>query len=173
MTRPGSIASDSHHAHSPLRFSHEPGLVLNPLRESENSLRNYCFGSASVEGKPRRDYQGERSCKGYAYQVKNYMNVQARLNTDIRKLYHSVFKYHPLYYESVFSAEYKRQKIADANPDADYTIAITTQGSWNRLHHIQALAETWNGPISFTLFLDDSSQMDELDSIIADSPLLK
>lgn len=51
---------------------------------------------------------------------------------------------------------------------------MTSQGSWNRLEHLQKLVKLWQGPVSFALLLDSKSQLQDLDPLLAaDSNLQK
>eukprot|EP01134_Creolimax_fragrantissima_P005585 CFRG5585T1 len=143
---------------------HDAGLVQNPDKESPTWRREYCFGSSTISGK--------RFCPNESL-VKDYMSIDAQLNSGVVKLYHSSFGYHPMFHKSAFTQEYLRQKSTDPTPKQDYTIMITTQGSWNRLEHIQDLVQSWQGPVSFSLLLDNYNQKEDLLSMIKETPLLK
>jgi glycosyltransferase-like protein LARGE len=53
-------------------------------------------------------------------------------------------------------------------------VTVASQGSWNRLEHLQKLVKLWQGPVSFALLLDSKSQLADLDAVLAaDANLVK
>eukprot|EP00121_Abeoforma_whisleri_P005635 Awhi_evm3s5112 len=117
---------------------HEAGLI----RVKNNPKRGYCFGGADSEEK--------RTCDRH---TPNYR----KLGVNSHSLYDKKFHLKSWFHKSSFS------KSLESVPEKRESITIASQGTWNRLEHLQHLAKTWNGPLSFALLVDENE--DDLDSL--------
>eukprot|EP01134_Creolimax_fragrantissima_P005113 CFRG5113T1 len=136
---------------------HLPGLV----RVAGLPNRGYCFGSARIEG--------ERVCDVVStpdYGTVSEEAVKDHLRYDVRTLYGKKFAYIPFYKSSTFTSV-NRQSMGSTG------ITLTSQGSWNRLFHLKHLTQVWQGPVSFALLLDSEDQLNEVDTVVKNDPLLR
>lgn len=146
----------SPHAHK--CRGHEPGLV----RVKGESDRLYCFGTTTREG--------ERVCD---VEHHDYTKLaDAKRGYDVYELYEKKFAHKPFFHTSEWTLGTRAGKLAgsdnNAKPSRD-TITAMSQGSWNRLEHLQKLVKIWQGPVSFALLLDSPDQLDQLESILAEN----
>eukprot|EP00122_Pirum_gemmata_P020738 Pgem_evm1s19368 len=133
---------------------HEVGLVeftgTNDHHKGffNDNQRKFCHGDAKNKG--------QRVCHcDSSDRVPNYMQNGISSRTIREKTFHIKSNF----FKSEYTQNYlkMRQAKTDHDEDAVDGITITSQGTWNRLEHLSHLVEFWQGPISFALLLDESS----------------